>query len=911
MQPVKDFHGPHCLRVDEVSERGHFPASAHGQEMNVHQKLRIGLICALILLLGFGIASQRRLQLSIQRDALVAHTHDVIVALDRAADAVHLAASNQRGFLITQSPERARDFHLAQGALGTDLERLRAVAIDNAMQRRRVDHLKLLVEQLLLKQQGYIETARANPKQAVAEYTLAESADAQLMQKIENDLDAMRADVESLRKERTIFSRNASTLAAIFDCAGTLVGIGFVAICALWISRDLRRCEEAEATLNQVREGLEASVQARTADLSATTASLEAEIAERRYTEEQLRDSEQRYRMLFEDSPLPMEVFDPDTLTYLAVNTAACELYGYTHEEFLHMTLLDIRPPDEVTAFKEYLETVKNSDSYSGTFVTRHKNGRTITIEARVRTIQFGGRKARLKLVTDVTEKKRLESHLQQAQKMEAIGRLAGGVAHDFNNLLMVILGYSDSILNKLDDADPIRDKVSEIHAAGQRAANLTSQLLAFSRKQILQMQTVQLNAIVSNIISMLRRLLGEDIQISLDLDDDLGDISADPTQLEQILLNLSVNARDAMPQGGELTIETHNVELNEDDAATKDIAPGKYVQLSVGDTGRGMDEATRSKVFEPFFTTKEVGKGTGLGLSMVLGVVQQTGGAITVDSEVGLGTTFNIYFPRLETPVIAAPEPATTNEIPVVASQGATILLVEDEKQLRTLAREVLKEAGYTVLEASNGKEALRLAETLALPPSLLLTDVVMPEMSGLQLAQELQKKWPGLSIIYTSGYTEHALLRGKSPGEDMPFLQKPYMPGQLLERVAQVLECERCRSVLIVDDDEDVRFQLRSHLERSGYQVWEAANGHQALQQLSSQPVKLVITDLFMPEKDGLELISELRKRRPDIKILALSGAESATFLKLASTLGADVVLPKPFLEEQVTRVAESLLV
>src|SRR5581483_3995137 len=295
--------------------------------------------------------------------------------------------------------------------------------------------------------------------------------------------------------------------------------------------------------------------------------------------------------------------------------------------------------------------------------------------------------------------------------------------------------------------------KVAEIQAAGQRAASLTRQLLAFSRKQILKPQFLELNTVVSNISQMLRRLLGEDIKISLHLDAGLGQVQADPTQLEQVLVNLAVNARDAMPTGGQLVIESHNIDLEEQNALLQGVPPGRYVLLEVSDTGCGMDEATKARVFEPFFTTKEVGKGTGLGLSMVLGVVQQSGGTVTIYSERGLGTTFKIYLPHINAPVTQSEELKKTRSAPT--QQGAVILLVEDEPSLRALAREVLGEAGYEVLEASDGKEALRVASALTSQPALLLTDVVMPEMSGLELAEALGKKWPGLPVVYTSGYT------------------------------------------------------------------------------------------------------------------------------------------------------------
>jgi PAS domain S-box-containing protein len=492
-----------------------------------------------------------------------------------------------------------------------------------------------------------------------------------------------------------------------------------------------------------------------------------------------------RYRLLFEDSPLPMAVFDLESHCFLAVNAAAEELYGYTREEFLAITLREIQPVGQGPLLMEVLNTVGPTDAYRTTFASQRKDGQLLTIEARVRTIDFGERRAQLALLTDITEHKRLETQLQQSQKMEAVGRLAGGVAHDFNNLLTVILGYSDMVLRKLDGNHPLRSKVLEIQAAGQRAANLTSQLLAFSRKQILKPQTLDLNSIVSNISKMLRRLLGEDIEISLHLDADLGQIQADPTQLEQVLVNLAVNARDAMPHGGKLVIETHNRELDIRSGPLAGVLPGRYVVLEVSDTGCGMDEATQARVFEPFFTTKEVGKGTGLGLSMVLGVVQQSGGTVTVYSELGVGTTFKIYLPRLDSPV-----EAETGQQPKTQplTQGLTILLVEDEDRVRTFASEILTQAGCTVLQAKDGVEALRLAEDCPHPPSLLITDVVMPGIGGPELAQTLLKRWPGLPVVYASGYTEHALLGHSVLQQNMPFLQKPYTADDLLEQVARL---------------------------------------------------------------------------------------------------------------------------
>ena len=470
-----------------------------------------------------------------------------------------------------------------------------------------------------------------NRKELALVYSLAMGASQQPMQQIEGSMEQIRIQAQESRRERSRALQISSKVAAIVMVLGTLLAVVMVLVSALVIIRDLRRREKAEIALLEVREGLEARVQERTAELS---------------------NMEAQYRLLFEDSPLPMVVFDVETLAFLAVNAAAEELYGYTREEFLAMTLRNTQPQGEVSVLVEVLKTIQPAEAYRTSLTSQHKDGKLLNVEIRASSIEFRGHNARLALITDITEQKRLEAQLLQSQKMEAVGRLAGGVAHDFNNLLTVILGYSDLILRKLDDKHPLRSKVSEIQAAGQRAANLTSQLLAFSRKQVLKPQVLELNTVVSKISQMIRRLLGEDIEFSLHLDPDLGQVRADATQLEQALVNLAVNARDAMPEGGKLVIETHNRELDQRSGSVAGVPPGRYVVLEISDTGSGMSDAVKAKVFEPFFTTKEVGKGTGLGLSMVLGMVQQSGGTVTLYSELGIGSTFKIYLPRLDGPV-------------------------------------------------------------------------------------------------------------------------------------------------------------------------------------------------------------------------------------------------------------------
>jgi signal transduction histidine kinase/CheY-like chemotaxis protein len=391
-------------------------------------------------------------------------------------------------------------------------------------------------------------------------------------------------------------------------------------------------------------------------------------------------------------------------------------------------------------------------------------------------------------VITDITERKRLELQLRQAQKIEAVGRLAGGIAHDFNNLLTVIIGRSEFILSSLETSDPTRLNVELIDATAERAATLTRQLLAFSRRQVLQPKVLALHEVVDNVVPMLRRLIGEDIEIHTAAGAALGRVRVDPAQIEQVIMNLALNARDAMPQGGLLMITTTTAELSEIQAKRLgSLQPGPCAILSVSDTGSGMDEETRLRVFEPFFTTKPLGKGTGLGLSVVHGIVEQHGGAISVESAPGRGTTFRIYLPRVDD-VVAQAE---TNAAAAAAVHGSeTILLVEDETEVRELVAQMLRKSGYTVLTAPDAATALALSERHPGPIHLLLTDVVMPEMSGLELRQRLSGLRPQTRVIYMSGYTDEALGRHGVLEPDTVLLQKPFRFAELGRRIRESLD-------------------------------------------------------------------------------------------------------------------------
>ena len=408
-----------------------------------------------------------------------------------------------------------------------------------------------------------------------------------------------------------------------------------------------------------------------------------------------------------------------------------------------------------------------------------------------------------MEVIGDITERKQLEAQLRQVQKMEGIGRLAGGVAHDFNNLLTAILGYTDMLARQLPaagsqapsgatalDWQRIHDGVQEIRRAAERAATLTQGLLAFSRSQVLQPTIIDVNAAVTAMEALLRRLIGENIDLATFLDPSLARVKADVSQLEQVMMNLVVNAKDAMPNGGKLTIETANVELDDTYAQSRvAVIPGSYVRLAVSDNGCGMDGDTKLRVFEPFFTTKERGKGTGLGLSTVYGIVKQSGGYIWVYSEAGHGTTFKVYLPTVRAPLPDRPEMPP----PEPAPRGReTVLLVEDEEIVRTLVRQVLTWHGYHVIEARTGEEALKIIER-GDPFDLLLTDVIMPGMSAIELVKIVESKRPHLKVIYMSGYTDHAIVRNGLLAGNVPFLQKPFAPDRLAHKIREVLNRPR----------------------------------------------------------------------------------------------------------------------
>jgi PAS domain S-box-containing protein len=625
-------------------------------------------------------------------------------------------------------------------------------------------------------------------------------------------------------------------------------------------------------------------------------------VAQARALEGKLQESEEHYRLLFESNPYPMWAFDLETLAFLEVNGAAVAHYGWTREEFLRMTVADIRPEETLPAFQENIDAVRRGPTAPTTGPWRHrkKDGGEIQVEVAATTIRFHGRRARLVLAADVTEKKALETRLLQAQKMEAIGRLTGGVAHDFNNLLGVIMGYGEMARRQLAPEHPVQGRLEQIQTAAARAADLTRQMLAFSRQQVLHPLPLDLNAAIAGARKMLERMLGEDVVFVERLAPNLGTVMADPSQMDQVLMNLAVNARDAMPRGGTLTFETSAVDLDEDYVSRHAAGrPGPHVMLSVTDTGVGMDDATQSRIFEPFFTTKPQGEGTGLGLATVYGIVKQSGGFIWVYSEPGQGATFKIYLPRMD-------QPARTGSLASPHAEAAcgtgSILVVEDQESLRRMIQEILEHHGYTVLAAADGEAALELARRHTGPLDLLLSDVVMPGMNGRELADRLGVLRPGIRALFMSGYSNLSITdRPLDLGTPQEALRQRLPGAGGTQGSGGRMTAQAC--ILVAEDDPALLEIVTTLLAESGFRTIGETSGSAAIRRLRETDVDVVLTDIQMPDATGVDVLRCARERNLDTPVILMTGnptlPTAVEALKLCALGYLTAGAPAPLLE------------
>jgi PAS domain S-box-containing protein len=718
------------------------------------------IIVPLLLMVALALMLVLQIQYLLSERRWVEHSHQVIAEAYEDEKLLLDSETGLRGYLLTGNEEFLQPYNEAHPLIGRELAELGALVSDNADQTQRLERVPVLyatwesyAQELIVKRQNggdYLTRVNAGEGKRI--------------------MDAMRAEFVALiqTEQKLLEERSRYAERATWAVLGTSL---FLALLLGWLlSLFLRR---------------------------------QFLLLSRSYSsaEDELKKQQKFLREVIDADPSLIFVKDWDGRFILA-NKAVADLYQTTTEKLVGRTDADFNAsPQQVEAFiradrsvietgqKQFIPEESVTDARTGDVCWFQ------TIKTPLAARDDGALYV-LGVSTDITKRKLAEEslmerdeQLRQSQKLEAVGQLAGGVAHDFNNLLTVIAGYGDLLIRQLHGNDSARRKVEEIKRAAERAAGLTRQLLAFSRRQVLQPKAIDLNALINDTGKMLRRLIGENIEFVTVLRNEAGLIFADPGQVEQVLVNLVVNARDAMPDGGKLVIQTASVELDESYTNMHvAVTPGQYVMLAVSDTGTGMDAETQARIFEPFFTTKEVGKGTGLGLSTVYGIIKQSGGNVWVYSESGKGTTFKIYFPRVAVET-RAPR-AVEVERAELPRGTETILLVEDEPVVRALSRTVLEDGGYIVLEASNGEEALRVCEQYAGPLHLVVTDVVMPKLGGRALVEKIAERFPDAYVLYMSGYTDEAIVHHGVLDSGTNFLEKPFTPDALLRKVREVLD-------------------------------------------------------------------------------------------------------------------------
>jgi two-component system, cell cycle sensor histidine kinase and response regulator CckA len=752
------------------------------------------LFVASVVLLGIGATTAyRETQRLIADLNWVSHTHAAIASIDDLQDTLQETTSLADAYVLTGDSSYVDTLQKVSGTISAKLATLHGAIAEDQAQLSRIDTIDRLARQHLDALNQIVPAASSTRPAAMRNLR---QLDGMMAQSFDN---MKTRESQILVAREQISSRESNTSKLLIASTGVL-GMLFLAVAFIGLEHQLRQRRDAEMRLKEINQELGTSINRRVTQLDEVNRNMIMEAVMREQAEQDVQQQREFLRTVIDTNPNLIFVKSWDGKFTLA-NKALADLYGTTSAEMVGKMDSDFnKNTGELENFRRDDQTVISSRKAK--FISEEPVSDVLTGEIhwfqtyKVPLVTSGNSVSQLLGVSnDITLRKmaeeelgRTQQQLAQSQKMEAIGRLAGGLAHDFNNILGVVLGYGEQALQTLPPEAAERRYVQRMVEAGNRAARLVQQLLAFSRKQVLQPRIINLNSVVVEMKQLLERLAGEDIEISVKLDSDLGSVKADPAQMERVIMNLAVNARDAMPEGGKLILETSNQEL---DASYMNrhtaVNAGKYVMLAISDTGVGIDKEIQSKIFDPFFTTKASGKGTGLGLATVYGIVHQSGGYVWVYSEVGKGATFKIYLPLVE----ARPEPIFLQPVTFQSPTGSeTILVVEDDKLLREFICEVLGSSGYSVLAASNGNEALELVAQRKGAIQLLLTDVVMPGMSGRALATQLLSSQRNLKVLYMSGYTENAIVHHGVLDRGVQLIQKPFTIGSLARKVREILE-------------------------------------------------------------------------------------------------------------------------
>ena len=643
------------------------------------------------------------------------------------------------------------------------------------------------------------------------------------------------------------------------------------------------------------------------------------DVTDLKKTEEALRESEAQYHQLFSTVPDAIMLFDAETKEFIDVNSAALKMYGYSEEEFLRLRHQDI------TAEQEGSEnTIKQSLAGELTTIPlryhRRKDGTLFPVEISVGKFKIRDRQFLCGIIRDISERKkaeedreRLEVQLRQAQKMESIGNLAGGIAHDFNNILSSIIGYTELALDEVEKRTLLEDNLQEVYTAGKRARDLVKQILAFARQAEVELKPIQVSAIAKEALRLLRSAIPTSIEIRQNIESD-SLIMGDATQVHQIFMNLCTNAAHAMEErGGSLEVSISDTQIDRN--FTDDriyLKPGDYLKIAIADTGPGISPRVIASIFEPYFTTKKPGEGTGMGLAAVHGIVKGYGGEIKVESEVGKGTVFTVYLPVTKKREVSA------QYVPEILPLGnERILLIDDELPIVEMARLALERQGYKVTIRTSSVEALELFKQKPDDFDLVITDMTMPNMTGDNLAVELMKIRPDIPVILCTGYSKKISDERAAEIGIKAFAYKPIVKADLAKTVREVLDINKKKKitgqVLVIDDEPQVRSMLKQLLEKQGYEVNEACDGKEGIRLYRESPTDLIITDLVMPEKEGIEMIMGLKRDFPDVKIIAISGGgrtESESYLQMAKQLGAVRIFSKPIDREGLLKAVGELL-